>query len=147
MTLARILRNLMLPAALLLASCQHTEKADPAKTTLAFLSAIQKSDYLQAQKYATSDSKSMLEALAAFQNMLPDTRQKRFQTQQFQVRQVDMQADTLAVVTYVSDIDSTEKTLKLRLENGQWKVAFTRENVLPDLNKGQLPADSATVQP
>lgn len=147
MTLARLLQNVMLPAALLLASCQHSEQADPAKTALAFLSAIQKSDYKQAQQYATSDSKSMLEALAAFQNMLPDTSQKRFQTQQFQVRQVALQTDSLAVVTYVSNIDSTEKTLKLRKEDGQWKVAFTKENVLPDLNKSRLPVDSTGVQP
>lgn len=152
MTFARLLQNVMLPAALLLASCQHSQKADPTRTALAFLTAIQNSDYQQAQQFATRDSKSLLEALASFQKMLPDTSLKRFQSQQFQVRQVALQVDTLAkdtlaVVTYVSNIDTSEKSLKLRMQDGQWKVAFTRENVLPNLNKSQMPSDSTGVQP
>lgn len=142
----RIFAPVLLPVALLWASCQTSKAPNPAQTTLAFLGAIQNSDYQKAQQFATQDSKSMLEALAAFQNMLPDSSQKRFQDQQFQVKSVAMQADTIAVVTYVSTIDSTGKTLKLKLEQGQWKVAFTKENVLPDLN-AQHAADSTVVHP
>lgn len=119
--------------------------SDPGKVTLKFLNAIQHSNYTEAKKYATKDSKAMLDALAAFQKMLPESSQEKFKNGKIAITQIERK-DSLAVVTYRSDKDTTRKTLKLKMQDGKWKVAFTKETVLPDLNKPLNTGDSTLIQ-
>lgn len=125
----------------LLPGCRE-KGPDPGEVTLEFLTAIQHSNYKEAKKYATRDSKSMLDALAAFQRMLPESSREKFKNGKISIIHIEKK-DSLAVVTYESDKDTTRKTLKLKKQDGKWKVAFTKETVLPDLNQPVQPADSA----
>lgn len=113
-------------------SCNR--RPGPEEITLKFLNAVQESNYAEAKKYATDDSKAMLDALSAFQKMLPESSQEKFKAGKIIIRNVETM-DSLAVVTYASDKDTTSKTLKLKKEKGEWKVAFTKETILPELNK------------
>ncbi len=117
------------------------DSSDPGKVTLKFLTAIQHSNYTEAKKYSTKDSRAMLDALAAFQKMLPESSQEKFKNGKISILEVQKR-DTMAVVTYKSDKDSTRKTLKLKKEGNKWKVAFTKETVLPDINKPLNAPDS-----
>ena len=119
---------------------------DPGEVTLKFLNAIQQSNYTEAKKYATEDSKAMLDALAAFQQMLPEASRQKFKNGKIAIADIEKN-DSLAVVTYRSDQDSTRKTLKLKKQQGRWKVAFTKETVLPDLNKPLNEQDSTLLNP
>ncbi len=144
----RRLRYLFIPLIslfiLLWAGCKR-DSSDPGKVTLKFLTAVQHSNYAEAKEYSTKDSKAMLDALAAFQKMLPESSQEKFKNGKISILKVEKK-DTLAVVTYESDKDTTKKTLKLKKEDGKWKVAFTKETVLPDINKPLNTPDS-TLEP
>lgn len=118
---------------------------DPGEVTLKFLSAVQQSNYKEAKKYATEDSKAMLDALAAFQQMLPEASRQKFKNGKIAIAHIEKN-DSMAVVTYRSDQDSTRKTLKLKKQQGKWKVAFTKETVLPDLNKPLNAQDSTILE-
>lgn len=124
---------------LFLWGCKHNPGPD--EVTKKFLSAVQEANYTEAKKYATEDSKAMLEALSAFQKMLPESSQEKFRNENIIIKKVEIK-DTLAVVTYAGDKDTTNKILKLKKENGEWKVAFTKETVLPELNK---PLDDSNI--
>lgn len=126
-------------ASLFLWGCKHNP--GPGEVTKSFLNAVQEANYTEAKKYATEDSKAMLDALSAFQKMLPESSQEKFRNEKIIIKNVKIK-DSLAVVTYTGDIDTTSKTLKLKKEKGNWKVAFTKETILPELNKPLNPADS-----
>lgn len=129
---------------LLIAGCRH--RADPKDVSLRFLTAIQHADYTEAKKYATDDSKAMLDALSSFQKMLPEASREKIKNEQFLIKDVQ-ENDSIAVVTYASNTDSVGKTLKLKLEDGAWKVAFTKETILPELNKPLNESDSTLIMP
>lgn len=122
------------------------QKPDPKEVALKFLTAIQQSDYAQAKNYATDDSKAMLDALSSFQKMLPASSQEKIKNEKFSVKSVALQ-DSFAIVTYDSNMDTTGKILKLKKENGLWKVAFTKETILPELTKPLNEGDSTLMAP
>ncbi|MGH2643253.1 MAG: NTF2-like N-terminal transpeptidase domain-containing protein [Chitinophagaceae bacterium] len=118
----------------------------PDQVAMEFLTAIQQSDYTQAKNYATDDSKAMLDALSSFQKMLPASSQEKIKNEKFNIRSVEIK-DSFAIVTYDSNMDTTGKILKLKRENGLWKVAFTKETILPELNKPLNENDSTLMTP
>lgn len=131
-------------ATLVFAGCQH--RADPKDVSLKFLTAIQRADYTEAKKYATEDSKAMLDALSSFQKMLPEASREKIKNEKFVIKDVAVN-DSIAIVTYASNTDTMGKTLKLKMEQGQWKVAFTKETILPELNKPLNEGDSTMIMP
>lgn len=124
--------------------CKHSP--GPNEVALKFLTAIQQSDYAQAKNFATNDSKAMLDALSSFQKMLPASSQEKIKNEKFSIKNVAIQ-DSFAIVTYDSNMDTTGKILKLKKEDGQWKVAFTKETILPELNKPLNEGDSTLMVP
>ncbi len=118
---------------MLFSSCGHQEST-PKKVALQFMTAIQQTNYKKAKEFATNDSKDMLDALASFQKMLPDESREKFAKGQISIIDADIK-DSLAVVYYNSDQDTTKKSLDLKKINGKWKVAFTKEAILPNLNQ------------
>jgi len=119
----------------------NSQKQGPREITLHFLNAIQKSNYDEAKQFATKDSKDMLDALASFQKMLPESSQEKFKNGKISIIDVKKN-DSLAVVSYNSDKDTARKTLKLKKQKDGWKVAFTKEAILPNLNAPLTPPDS-----
>lgn len=131
-------------AILAFAGCR--QRTSPKEISMKFLTAIQHANYSEAKKYATDDSKAMLDALSSFQKMLPEASREKIKNEKFEIKDV-REKDSIAVVTYASNTDSVGKTLKLRLENGAWKVAFTKETILPELNKPLNENDSLMIMP
>jgi hypothetical protein len=122
------------------------QRPGPKEVSLKFLTAIQKANYAEAKQYATNDSKAMLDALSSFQKMLPKSSQEKIRNEKFDIRGVRV-VDSFALVTYSSDMDTTGKLLKLKKEHGKWKVAFTKETILPELNKPLNENDSTLMNP
>lgn len=129
---------------LVAAGCQR--HPDPKDISLKFLTAIQHANYDEAKKYATDDSKAMLDALSSFQKMLPEASREKIKNEKFRIEDVKVD-DSIAIVTYASNTDTMGKLLKLKLEAGQWKVAFTKETILPELNKPLNESDSTMIMP
>ncbi len=134
--------GLLLIFSVILSGCKNQEST-PQKVTLHFLTAIQQADYKEAKKYATKDSKDMLDALSSFQDMLSEQSLERFQKGKIAILDTKMR-DSTAIVYYNSDKDSTRKTLNLKKENGKWKVSFTKETILPDFNQPAPVRDSVS---
>ncbi|TAM98121.1 MAG: DUF4878 domain-containing protein [Chitinophagaceae bacterium] len=145
-TMNRFLRFLMsfLLIGVIFTGCKKAPGPD--QIAMKFLTAVQQSDYAEAKNYATNDSKAMLDALSSFQKMLPASSQEKIKNEKFNIKNVAIK-DSFAIVTYDSNMDATGKILKLKKENGQWKVAFTKETILPELNKPLNESDSTLMTP
>lgn len=145
-TMNRFLRFLMsfLLIGVIFTGCKKAPGPD--QIAMKFLTAVQQSDYVEAKNYATNDSKAMLDALSSFQKMLPASSQEKIKNEKFNIKNVAIK-DSFAIVTYDSNMDATGKILKLKKENGQWKVAFTKETILPELNKPLNESDSTLMTP
>ncbi|GAA4308847.1 hypothetical protein [Compostibacter hankyongensis] len=112
---------------------------DPKGVALKFLSAIQQMHYEEAKQYATESSKSMLDALASFQKMMPASAREKYQHEQFEIKHVEQNGQE-ATVYYTNKSDTTvQRTLKLLREKGKWKVAFTKDTLMPDLTSPSMP--------
>lgn len=119
------------------------KSSDPKDTAIKFLSAIQTMNYDEAKKYATDDSKSMLDALSSFQKMMPASAQEKYKNEKFEIKNVQQQGDEATVTYNGTDSSGPDKTLKMKKVNGQWKVAFTKEAMFPDMNN-QAPGSDST---
>ncbi|HUX84067.1 MAG TPA: hypothetical protein VMV20_02455 [Chitinophagaceae bacterium] len=113
----------------------------PKEVATNFLQAVLKSNYTQAKQYATKDSEPLLNALASLTGSLPSAERDKIEHSRITIRDVQMKGD-LAMVTYVNSAEDKSETLNLKKENGQWKVAFTKDYVLPELDSDT--GDSAT---
>lgn len=119
------------------------KSSDPKETAIKFLSAIQTMNYDEAKKYATDDSKSMLDALSSFQKMMPASAREKYKNEKFEIKQVQEQGDEATVTYNSADSSGPDKTLKMKKVNGQWKVAFTKEAMFPDMNSQSTITDSS----
>lgn len=130
------------------------KNSDPRDTAIKFLTAVQTMNYDEAKKYATDDSKSMLDALSSFQKMMPASAREKYKNEKFAIKNVQQQGDEATVTYNNTDSSGPDKTLKLKKVNGEWKVAFTKDAMFPDMNgpasgidstDNALPADTSSV--
>ncbi len=128
---SRILKPLLWLPAIFWSGCQSGP--GPREVATNFLQAVLNSNYTQAKKYATRDSESLLNALASLTGALPPAERDKIKNSRITIRDVQVKGD-LATVTYVNSAEDKSETLNLKKEDGQWKVAFTKDYVLPELD-------------
>lgn len=114
---------------------------DPKEVASRFLQAVLNSNYEEAEKYATKDSETLLTALASLTGSLPPSEREKIRNSKIDIRNVQVNGDQ-ATVTYVNSSENKAETLNLKKESGQWKVAFTKDYVMPNLNNNM--PDSST---
>jgi hypothetical protein len=130
------------PAALLLLTIPGCKRGPaPREVASKFLQAVLNSNYQEAKKYATKDSESLLTALASLTGALPAAERAKIRNSKISIRDVAINGD-LATVTYINSGEDRSETLNLKKEKGQWRVAFTKDYVLPQLDTNRN--DSAT---
>ncbi|HVB04563.1 MAG TPA: hypothetical protein VNE41_12690 [Chitinophagaceae bacterium] len=105
---------------------------DPSQVASRFLKAILQSNYGEAKKYATPESASMLTALASLTSALPTGEQDKIHHSTISIQQVQVQGN-MARVTYLNSTETKPETLHLTKVDGQWKVAFTKDYIMPRL--------------
>lgn len=121
---------------LFLASCGGGAANTPDSVAKAFLEEIADMDFSGAKKYATESSESMLDMLESTAALAPDEAKQG--GGDVEIIKTEEDGDK-ATVYYKSD--GQEDKLKVVKEDGEWKVAFSKGEMMED-EMGGLGGDS-----
>ncbi len=103
----------------------------PEKTLNNFLTAVNNRNWEEAKKYATKESESMLDMVKGFADMMPDSTSTAMKFEIIDDKTVEDE-NTAQVVA--KDENQNEITYKLKKIDGDWKVDFTMEALMGDMN-------------
>jgi hypothetical protein len=114
-----------------MAACNVGGGNDPKSVAKKFFEALKTMNIDEAAKYATKDSKSMLDLMKMGMTMAPknmDSLKTEMDKQKIEYGEPVIKGDeaTIAITT-----DGKDKTdFKLRKEDGKWKVAFDKTSMM-----------------
>jgi len=108
-----------------------SDASDPTDALKSFLQAVEKQDYAEAKKYATDDSKSLLELMAMGNASKSDdsATTKASTLDQMIFGSPSIQGDK-ATITVQQKLDQTPVTFTLKKIGNDWKVAFDKTTLL-----------------
>lgn len=139
--------------ALSISSCK--KKPEPQEVALEFMHAIQESNFERAKEYATKESQSVILLYSIFDGKRNENEREKIKNAKLKVVNHDEEGDK-ATVTILNSSVSSQETLHLVKEDGQWKISLTLESILPtsvppgtmDMNSMSpvVPVDSALVK-
>lgn len=104
---------------------------DPKDVAKKFFEAIKTMNIEEASKYATKESKSMLDLMKMGMNFAPqnmDSLKKEMAKQKIEYGEAVINGDEATVSVTVDGKDKTD--FKLKKEEGQWKVAFDKSTLM-----------------
>lgn len=129
------MKKLVLPlvavAMLVLAACSGTGGGDPKSVAKSFFEALRMMNIDEASKYATKDSKGMLDMMKMGMSMAPlnqDSLKKEVAKQKVEFGEPTINGDEATISVTVDGKDKTD--FKLKKEEGQWKVAFDKNTLM-----------------
>jgi len=115
----------------LMMACGGANSNDPKTVTKNFFEALKTMNVDEAAKYATKESKSMLDLMKMGMSMAPknmDSLKADMAKQKIEYSEPKSDGD---VATITITTDGKEKTdFKLKKEDGQWKVAFDKNSMM-----------------
>jgi Domain of unknown function (DUF4878) len=148
----RILFALSAIAVITLAACKGGgNAATPEAAVKGFMAKMQVMDIEGAKKYATKESAAVLDmmkmGLEMAKKMGGDKSKNEFEKMkdakvEYGAPKIDGDNATIAVTTTM-DGDADTKDIKLKKEDGSWKVAFDKSSLMDGENKG---ADAPTME-
>jgi len=111
-------------------ACSGGASGDPKAAAEKFFHALKTMNFEEAEKYATKDSKSMLDLMKMGMTMAPNSDSVKAEMEKQKVAYSDpvINGDEATLTITVND---TEKTnFKLKKEEGEWKVAFDKSTLM-----------------
>lgn len=104
----------------------------PVETATAFIQAMQQGRFAAAEKYATSESVPLINALAHAGNrqLFPIT-----QDQTFQIRETLVQENSIHLTITIRETGQSLNWV-LKKESGKWKVAYDLNTLLQSATEG-----------
>jgi len=118
-------------AALFVSGCNSAGSNDPKVVLMNFFDALSKKDIAAARKYATADSKSMLDMMEMGMKMGNDKDTKEDKYDKTRMEFGDPKIDGDKATIAVKDKTSGESTnFTLKKESGAWKVAFDKASMM-----------------
>jgi hypothetical protein len=120
----------------LLAACSWNSPRHVAK---AYLDAVNEQDYEEAKKYATDDTRKLLNMFSSLAAITPDSLKRGFD---FEISDERVTGDT-AWVGYTMANSNRRQELKLIRIEGRWKVAATKD-VMNEIEGGEGMDSGAT---
>ncbi|QJB30229.1 DUF4878 domain-containing protein [Chitinophaga oryzae] len=143
MTNYRRILTLAVMGMLLLSSCK--KRATPQEVALAFMHAIQDSNFDQARDYATKESQQVIQIYSIFDGRRSDAERDKIRKAQIKVVAVE-ENDNKASVTIQNSSANQQEVLQLVKEGGQWKISLTFESIIPNyIPPASQGLDSTTV--
>lgn len=121
--------TLALITTILLGSCK--KRASPEEVALAFMHAIQDSNYDQARDYATKESQQVLQIYAIFDGRRSGTEREKIKNARIEVVNIEENGDK-AEVTILNSSAHQKEVLQMVKENGQWKISLTFDSIIPN---------------
>lgn len=150
----KILFALAVVAVVTLAACKGgASTSTPEGALKGFMEHMQKMDIDGAKKYATKESAAILDMAKAFIGMgkefaknmdadkLADNEMEKLKKAKIEygTPKIDGDNATIAVTTKVEGKEPDTKDVKLKKEDGAWKVAFDKSSLMGSDNKGEMP--------
>ena len=126
----RILSLVAIGLTLFVLACKTADE-DPQAAAKKFFEAIQSMDMNEAEKYATKESKSMLDLMKMgmnFSDQSTDSLKREMQKQKMVYSEPVITGDTAVMNVTVNDAEKTE--LVLVKQDGKWKVAFDKNTLM-----------------
>ncbi|HVI49335.1 MAG TPA: DUF4878 domain-containing protein [Chitinophaga sp.] len=114
---------------LLLSGCK--KKATPQEVALAFMHAIQDSNFDQAREYATKESQQVIQIYSIFDGRRSDAEREKIRKAKIEVVNMEENGDK-ASVTILNSSAHQKEVLQLVKESGQWKISLTFESIIPN---------------
>ncbi|MBV7531498.1 DUF4878 domain-containing protein [Chitinophaga sp. sic0106] len=116
---------------LLLSSCK--KKATPDEVALAFMHAIQDSNFDKARDYATKESQQVIQLYSFFDARRNEAEREKIKNAQIKVvKTEESDSGDKASVTILNSSAHQEEILQLVKESGQWKISLTFESIIPN---------------
>jgi hypothetical protein len=119
-------------------------KAEPEEIAKLYLDAINNGDFENAKKFATEDSKSMLDFLKQIYALSPDSTEVNEKTVIKDLKCSITEGDTLAVCSYLENDE--EKRLDMKNVNGNWLVHEPKENPQNEVDSEEQYMDTDTLR-
>jgi uncharacterized protein YfeS len=113
---------------IIILACQ-SQKDDPVASAKAFYEALAKKDFKTAKQFATKDSKTMLELIESMSQMAADVKTEQDDWEKMKnavYSNADIEGDRATVTV---KIGGEENLVKLKKEDGTWKVALDKETL------------------
>jgi hypothetical protein len=105
-----------------LASCNsNSPKASADK----FMTGLLHYDYEAAKSVSTEETKKMIDLMAQFSAMMPDSMKQAAKKVKVNIKDSKEEGDK-ATVTYTTSEDPTEKKMNLVKQNGKWLVQYSK---------------------
>jgi len=111
----------------------------PSKVAKAYLEAVNDQDYETARKYATEDTRKLLNMFSSLASITPDSVKRGFD---FEITGERVTGDT-AYVSYRMEESGRQQELKLVRLDGRWKVAASKD-VMNEIEGGEGMDSGAT---
>lgn len=119
------------------ASCNsNSPKASADK----FMTGLLHYDYEAAKSVSTEETKKMIDLMAQFSAMMPDSIKEEAKKIKVNIRDSKEEGDK-AVVTYTTSDDPAEKKLNLVKENDKWLVQYSKMDEGAEGAEPTLPAE------
>jgi hypothetical protein len=90
-----------------------------------FMTGLLHYDYDAAKSVSTEETKKMIDLMASFSAMMPDSIRQEAKKVKVNIKDSKEEGDK-AVVTYTTSDDPAEKKLNLVKENGKWLVQYSK---------------------
>jgi hypothetical protein len=117
--------------ALALAACSGSASNDPKSVTKNFFEALKTMNIDEAAKYATKDSKSMLDLMKMGMSMAPknmDSLKAEMAKQKIEYSEPVINGEEATITVTTDGKENTD--FKLKKEDGLWKVAFDKNSLM-----------------
>lgn len=111
--------------AVIMVSC--ATKSDPKAVAENFTKALNNLDYETAKKYGTPETGKMLDMLASFSGMMPDSVKEQAKKNKVEVKDVKEDGDKAKVT--VANGDKGEEVLDLVKKDGKWLVNMSKDEM------------------
>lgn len=129
----KLLALVTITSTVLIVACSGGAVGDPKGVAKKFFEAMKQMNFEEAQKYATKDSENMFNLFKLGMNLNPnsDSLKGEFQNQKFEYGDAVINGDEATVTVTMNDKETTD--VKLKKEEGEWKVAFDKNTVFQQL--------------
>lgn len=104
-------------------------KSDPKDVALNYLNALKKMDYDAAKKYGTPETGKMLDMLASFSGMVPDSVKNKAKDVKVSIKEAKEEGDKCVVTFSSDDKPEATETLNLVKKDGKWLVNMTKDDM------------------
>lgn len=125
----KLLYSLFAAAVLVFGMASCASKSDPKEVALNYLNALKSLDYEGAKKFSTPETGKMLDMLASFSGMLPDSMKEQAKGIKVAIKDAKEEGEKCTVTFTSTDKPESEEKLNLVKKDGKWLVNSSKDDL------------------